>query len=313
MHRTTLASIACVLLVTAIPAQRAAAWHEIEHGGIVAAAAIVLDREPRRVKHPIPRFFIDGLPGDAAQCSVDPDIFKLRKLEQLDHAEFPEHFFDLEYLDGEALPPLRYDYYHWCYRRGLDPRHIGTLPYAVTEWAQKLTMAFAEHRARPRDNAIQRKCLVYAGLLAHYAADLAQPLHTTVHYDGRVDQVGDPSPKTGIHMKADALLRKLDGDFVDLTRDLEPASFGNLFDAVVAELRASHRQVERLYELQDAIDAAGETITDEALEAFAVDRLRAAVRFTASLYRTAWAKSHGVSPPDWLDRDTLTDKAQRKS
>jgi len=74
---------------------------------------------------------------------------------------------------------------------------------------------------------------------------------------------------------------------------------------VVKELHVSHSKVGRVYELEDRIRAVDQTITDPELEKFAIDRLHHAVRFTASLYQTAWIKSHDVGPPDWLDRDTL--------
>ena len=62
-----------------------------------------------------------------------------------------------------------------------------TLPYSIAEWTQRLTIAFAEHRNDPENPHVRAKCLVFAGILSHYAADLHMPLHTSIHWDGRDD------------------------------------------------------------------------------------------------------------------------------
>ncbi len=87
------------------------------------------------------------------------------------------------------------------------------------------------------------KCLVYAGRLAHYAADLEQPLHTTVDYDGRTQAAKDAknktfkSPHTGIHTKVDALPTKMPYD--QLFKDPLPApqARDDVFALVQEELR----------------------------------------------------------------------------
>ena len=65
-------------------------------------------------------------------------------------------------------------------------------------------LAFAEYRERSGDEAVQAKILYIAGVLSHYTGDASQPLHCTVHHDGRVEPDGT-SPGTGIYLKMDAL------------------------------------------------------------------------------------------------------------
>ena len=81
---------------------------------------------------------------------------------------------------------------------------LGLLPYAIAETTYMLSLALAEHHRWPDNQAIQSKCLVYAGLLSHYAEDACMPLHATVHWDGRVLPNGQ-SPRTGIHSRVDGL------------------------------------------------------------------------------------------------------------
>ena len=57
----------------------------------------------------------------------------------------------------------------------------------------RLKAAFLEYRqqlAAPQSTAaVQRAIIFYAGWLGHYVADGSQPLHTTIQYNGLVEQV----------------------------------------------------------------------------------------------------------------------------
>ena len=271
-------------------------WHEKEHTRATQLAARLLPSD-------MPAFFVAGVPDHAAHVCLDTDIFKSRSLPELYAAEHPEHYIDLEMLRGQKLPGDRYAFIALCHRMGWEPQKVGTLPYAICEWTQRLQMAFAEHRRWPNDPVIQAKCLTYAGLLAHYAQDLCMPLHTSIHFDGRVAEPGDRTPRTGIHEKVDGLLRKLDATGAAIVADLEAGVFDDLRAGVVAELMRSHALVGRVYALEGVVpDQDAKSIDDAELEAFALERLRASVRFTASLYRTAWVKSADINVPGWIDR-----------
>jgi hypothetical protein len=280
----------------------------------------------------LPAFFVAGA-GTVAHASLDPDNFT-RPIapEALHKAESPEHFFDVdvESLAGEPLadaniPADRYAFIELCFARGLKPNRVGLLPYAVTEWTQRLTVALAEHRKYPGDPAIRAKCLLDAGMLSHYAADLCQPLHVTIHYDGRSGPDGK-SPRSGIHAKVDALLGKLTPDAnaapatsanptvtispddvapiaTALLADVHPAAFGVVLPAVMAEIRRSAALVDRVYELEKQLPAETDPIAPgSAVEKFTTDRMRAATGFIASLYVTAWRDSAAIELPWWYRR-----------
>ncbi|KKL90411.1 hypothetical protein LCGC14_1904960 [marine sediment metagenome] len=245
----------------------------------------------------MPTFFAAGA-DTIAHCAADPDLFRLRANPALRDAEVPTHFFDLELLGGAKPPAKRSAYVALCMDKEINPAKVGYLPYAIVEWTQRLTIAFAEHRKWPGNPRIRAKCLVYAGLLSHYAQDACQPLHTTIHYDGRAKADGS-SPRSGVHAKVDALLHKLKAT----GKAVKPAAYKDLFAAVIGQIRRSHKLVDRVYELADKLPAPDDPLpADSPVAAFAAERLSAAEQFTASLYLTAWTNSAKVELPDWHKR-----------
>jgi hypothetical protein len=120
------------------------------------------------VREQLPAFF-SRRAALIAHCSHDPDLFKDRSPPQSREQKAPEHYIDLELLDGTALPDTRRRYLKLLTRKKLDPTKVGMLPYAVAEWTDRRTVAFAQHRRWPKNAHIQTKCCVYAGILAHYA------------------------------------------------------------------------------------------------------------------------------------------------
>jgi len=283
-----------VLSAMFVSVRMADAWHDEGHFYTALAAV-------RNLPEDVPAFFRNGA-GSIAHNALDPDVFKVRSLPQLDHCEYPEHFLDIELLRGHDLPPKRYDYLKLCDELNVDPTKAGLLPYAITEWTQKLTMAFAEHRAHPDNPHIQNKCLVYAGILAHYAADLHMPLHTSIHWDGRAE-AGVPYVRTGIHNKVDALPTKVPYNELFAEPLPTPLTSRDVFGFTMAQLASSHKLVDRVYELEPDLPEWDNLapLQGEVLR-FTKERTRAAAAFTADLYLSAWRNSAQITLPRWLDR-----------
>jgi hypothetical protein len=170
----------------------------------------------------------------------------------------------------------------------------------VVEGSEQLAVCFAEHRRWPDDPSIHAKCLVYAGLLAHYAADLEQPLHTTIHHDGWALPTGDP-PFTGIHRRIDALFERARFDRARAVAGIAPEPIDDLWQAVRRELAASHALLDATYALEPAL-ATPEGLGDRRVVAFACERYGATARFLASLFAWAWRRSGEVELPFWLER-----------
>ena len=288
-----LAATMAGVLATAGPAW---GWHGKGHRKATRLAMASLPRE-------VPAFFRKGA-GQVIHGSEDPDLFRQPVIgEPVNSAERPDHYFDLEFLKGAELPPTSYEALAWCEKNHIQPAKLGFVPYSVAEWTQRLTVAFAEHRAWPKNPYIQQKALVYAGLLAHYAQDLCQPLHTTIHYDGRMEKDGS-SPDSGIHLKMDAVLAKLPDAALPGIDPNTVTPLPKLFEGVVAELKASNRLVDRIYALEKQLPEAPEPVPAKGpVLALVQERMAAAARFTARLYVTAWRNSAGAELPPWHERE----------
>jgi len=276
-------------------ADAAYAWHAEGHD--MAAAAAV-----RALPDDVPGWFRENAAAVGRQ-SGEPDLFREKKAPELTVAEGPEHFIDLELLGGRDLPGDRYKYLALCNELKLNARYAGTLPYSVTEWEQKLMIAFAQHRRWPDDVHIRERCLVYAGILAHYSSDLCQPLHTTIHYDGRAD-ANNKSPRSGIHEKVDGLPTILvNPDTLRATPDAVKA-IDKVFPAVVTEIRKCNAMVDKVYEMEADLPAvrADPAGVKDHVRAFTQERMEASAAFTASLILTAWRDSANIEVPEWAVR-----------
>lgn len=286
--------LAVCLAVFALPAS---AWWPKGHS-IVAEAAV------RALPVEVPAFFRAGS-GAVAHLSQDPDVAKNPGAPNARDDEEPEHYLDFELLGGRTLPPTRYAFHTLCVEAKLDAKDIGLLPYAVTGWTERLAVAFAEHRKWPEDPHIRTKCLFYAGILAHYSGDLSQPLHCTIHYNGRARPDGT-SPRTGIHERVDSLIERVSLKAEELAKDQRAVAYPQIMPAVIEEIHQSRALIDRVYELEPQLPPRGDGAvhwkpTPE-VAAFTLERARSSVRFTASLYLTAWRKSAAIRLPPWLER-----------
>jgi hypothetical protein len=299
--RSSTAVALCLLVFATTGAQ---AWWPQGHSILSEAAVRALPQE-------VPAFFRGGA-GMIAHATQDPDVSKNRDAPLVSDREAPEHYIDLEMLDGRALPPTRHEFLKLCGEMKLDPKNVGYLPYAIAEWTERLSIAFAEHRRYPDNPYIKNKCLVYAGFLAHYAQDLCMPLHTTIHHDGRAMPDGS-SPKTGIHTKVDSLIEKLQMQPAALAKNQGVAAVPALLPAIVQELQQSRSRINVTYSLESQLPPEnGAWTATPQVKAFADERAREATRFTASLFLTAWRNSAKIKLPQWLKREppatTVKDK-----
>lgn len=282
------------LSLFAVPAQ---AWHQQGHEAISRAAAQALPDFT-------PVFLREGAQ-TIAHCSIDPDLARTKPMVQLGAAMSPNHYFDLERVDVLQLPADRYKFIESLAVKKLAVRDVGLGLYAIVEARQQLAVALAEYRKWPQNKAIQAKCLVYAGQLAHYAADMAQPLHTSIHFDGKADEQGK-SPHSGIHEKVDDLLRRLPSEMLKAPADYQPQALPQGLGAVLVYIQESHKLLEQVYELEPLLPDRKDDDAlklDPKVQAFAQDRFNAGVAFTASMIYSAWVDSETIELPAWLMRE----------
>jgi len=264
--------------------------------------AIVTRAAVRSLGDEMPAFFREG-EGMIAHSVKDPGVIKSRAVPQLHASEGPEHYLDLELLQGRDLPETRGEFVALCQELEANPKYVGFLAYSLAEWTQRLAVAFAEHRKWPENENVRTKALVYAGILAHYANDAGQPLHLTIHFDGRVGDDGKP-PHNGIHEKVDGLIQGLKFTADDLTCEA-PAGCEDLMTGIMDMVNESREHIDTIYELEAALLADDPSEEDAAaIRALTLDRGQASARFTAVVFQTAWDISESVSLPSWIDRST---------
>lgn len=282
----SLMAVLAVLGVCAFP-RSGQAWWDKGHQMIATNAVAVLPNE-------MPAFFKDAK--DAlARLSAQPDNWKLFG-QELRRAESPEHYIDTEKLTDNPAKlgfyPDRYQALEAMYKKGDAPVGVGLLPYRLLEDVQKLRGAFAQYRKNPTDLSIQQEIVVYAGLLSHYAGDTSQPLHMTIHFDGRVDAQGTVIKGKGIH-------ERFEGPFVDKYIEapdfrplvVPPVVYTDLYQALRTAFSESFKEIDTVYRL----DEAGKLETpDEEAKTFVRKRLAHGSSFLASLWYTAWVSSADV-------------------
>ena len=289
MKRFSHAFVLCLFILTT----PALAWWGGGHDILTQASVKSLPDE-------MPEFFRSASAEKLiAHCAYDPDISKNRDMPHARIAEHGEHYFDLELIKENPIPADRDAFIKLCAEMGLEPSKVGFLPYTVAEWTQRLAIAFAEYRKWPDNPIIQYKCYVYAGFLGHYAEDMCQPLHLTMHFDGIVQKDGTKL-HGGIHEKVDAAIETLKLDPNELAKNQKIEPVDDLMLAIVKQIKAGHSLVDNVYDLAQDFQNLG-TPTQE-LQRFTKERSRESVRWTASLFLTAWKLSENLKLPGWLER-----------
>jgi hypothetical protein len=249
-----------------------------------------------------------------AYLGPEPDRWRGADEHALNNAQAPDHFIDLERIEGLGdLPPDRYEFYKLLYAKRAAtrdnpdqflPENVGLQPYITMEVYERLVIAFRQYRnlqgaaagESAHENAIEQDAIFYAAWLGHYAADGSQPLHTTINYDGWVE----PNPQgfttqKGLHWRfeTDFVNRNISaGDFAGLVG--APQQLADPFHDYVKYLWTSHYYVPQLYEIDKTggFNGAG---TPEALK-FTEQRMAAGAQMLLDLWYTAWLQSAQPEP-----------------
>jgi len=294
--RMAFGAVALVLLI----APCTWGWGEKGHRMVTRLAV-------RSLPHDMPLFFRRAV-WELEYLGYDPDRWRSPMEPTLNAANAPEHFINLERVPEGSFLPDRYQFLQRLVERGVirsdvTPASIGFLPYRIVELTELLRGQFRLWRRAPRRTVperaerrqIEQNILFIAGVLAHFVADGAQPLHTTVHYDGW-NTTFAPNPRgytteRGIHLR-------FENDFVnEAVRESDvrpllarPRRLGPLFEETMRYLRESHALLERLYEL-DRVGGFAPGSTHAEARRFAAERLAVAAHMLASLWYTAWVES----------------------
>lgn len=229
-------------------------------------------------------------------------------------AQFPDHFIDLERVDFlKDFPPSRFEFIRALYAQRLKlllndrireaedllPERVGFQPYIASEIYERLVVAFREYRmalAAQRSTApAERNVIFYMGWLGHYIGDAANPLHTTIHYNGWVGK--NPHGYTtdkNTHFKFESQFVHDNLTPADFEADVKaPQQIKNFFEEYLLYLRASHGEVIPLYELEKAGGFEGKG--NEKSRQFVAARLAIGAQKLVDAWYSAWLQS--AQPP----------------
>ena len=258
----------------------------------------------------VPPFFKGGVE-HIVYNGPEPDRWREKTEYSLKEAQEPDHFIDLERVEdlGE-LPEGRWEYVKLLYAKRARatenpddflPEKVGFQPYAALEVYGRLKVAFREYRkakaaGQPTADA-EANALFYAGWLGHYVADAANPLHTTIYYNGWVG--ANPNHYTTEHIHW-PLESKFIIDNLAFMSDLAPLvsapkPLENPFRDYIAYLEGSNKMVEPLYKLEKA-GAFTNGGTDEGKK-FMRARLAYGAQMLANMYYSAWVESEKMPEP----------------
>ncbi len=252
-----------------------------------------------------------GIPGflrtDAAieemeYLGPEPDRWRSRAEPELNAAQAPEHFINLEMADALGpLPRKRLDFEAKVFAAGLRPETVGLQPWETDELWERLKAAMREYRteaAAGRDTKpVEAAVIFYAGWLGHYVGDGSQPLHVSVQYNGWTGP--NPHGYTTEHK----IHTQFEGAFVaaniharEVQARMTPRQVvkGDMFDAYVAYLRHSANDVEKVYQFEKAggFTHAGSTASRD----FAAERIAAGASMLRDMIYTAWTDSADPVP-----------------
>jgi hypothetical protein len=292
---------ACLVVFSmlAISLAPAPAWWVKGHGLIAEAAA-------SRLPDDMPAFF-RAAGKQLNYLAGEPDRWKNPEAKYLRAGESPNHYIDLEDYEDKELPADRYKAFALLQKLHRSPEKAGVLPYALLENFERLSVAFRDFREvcdkekkakdegndaalkalEPVRQAIESKCIVYAGALAHYTGDASMPLHTTRDYDGRKGRDGNLVQK-GIHAKIDGFPETHGYTAQEISVGVNPKELEDVWQHVLKTIKESYTHIDRCYTIDK--DGGFEKPTAEVRE-FIMQRCQVGAQFTADMLYTAWKRS----------------------
>ena len=289
-----LAGVACLVAATPTPIPWGAYGHDI-----VSRAAV------RHLPAEMPEFF-RAAGAQLEYLGPEPDRWRSRELKEMDDAWEFDHYIDMENVpDGAMEASDRYEFIAALYAAGIDrpQQFVGFLPWRILELYQRLTTEFAIWRNMeegPERHFVEARVLNDAGILGHYAADAAQPHHTTIHFNGWARGVENPrgfSTSNDFHSRFESAFVEAHISYQDVAPEMgsSPMALENVREAIWDHVKASNASVERQYELEQEYGFDPEAPAPEELRAFVTRRLTAAAEMLRTLWWSAWVESEALA------------------
>ena len=301
-----------IALTLAVPA---GAWDAHGHRLITYLALDGLSADVGWLREPAARHRV-------AFQSSEADRWRGLRSEVLGHVNSPDHYLDAELMEEfgltlETLPRLRNEYLRAMiiskheHPERVSPYDVAKDPDRSKEWPGFALHAIAERYAKLRSALRQVRILeqlddparapqlvqsrenaiYHMGMLSHFVGDLAQPLHTTRHFNGWVGE--NPEGYTTdrrFHAYIDGGALTHHGltyaTIKPLVRYTIEVDAKDPWDDVLTYFRRSFALVEPLYRLER--DA---QLKQQPGKELISERLADASAMLAALYNAAWASS----------------------
>ena len=266
----------------------------------------------------INRLAIESLPADAPAflrapeavneveyLGPEPDRWRSPAEPELNAAQAPEHFIDMEYADVVGPLPRRrmqfinalaeYRAAHPAEAAVETPDKVGLQPWQTNEVWERLKAAFREYRAQTAAHAntkpVEAAILFYSGWLGHYVGDGSQPLHVSIQYNGWTGP--NPHGYTTdhlIHAQFETAFVGANIKAADVQPFLTPVHpLGDEFDDYLAYLRHTGTYVEQTYQLEKAGGFTGAGSAES--RKFTEERIAAGASMLRDMIYAAWVKS----------------------
>ncbi len=227
----------------------------------------------------------------------EPDRWRSKAEPELNAAQAPEHFIDLELADSLGpLPHKRLDFEAKAFAAGKNPSTIGLQPWETDEVWERLKSAMRDYRsisaAGGDTKPVEAAVIFYAGWLGHYVGDGAQPLHVTVQYNGWTGP--NPNGYTTdhqIHYQFETPFVAANVHAPEVQARMTPVKVidGDMFDAYMAYLRHTGTHVEKVYQLEKAGGFVGAGTAES--RDFTAERIAAGASMLRDMIYTAWIDS----------------------
>jgi hypothetical protein len=276
------------------------AWGDAGHRMIGEAAAISMPGST-------PEFFRKASK-QLAYLNPEPDRWKDRTERDIDRAleggTYSDHFMDTEMappavLEAALKAPNRFAYADTLRKAGVDAADFGYLPFRILELAQAIRVNFRNWRSAPDSVRpfIEARIIDDAGILGHYVADGANPLHASDQFNGwtRANPNGYATDKqTHGRFEGGYVAKQIRLADVMAKMDTNARVIPNFREAIIQYLRESNAQVVPLYEL-DKRSRFDSTTKAPENKAFTTDRLSAGAKMLRDIWWTAWVTSAPVT------------------
>ncbi|WP_188758102.1 S1/P1 nuclease [Edaphobacter acidisoli] len=290
---------AAVALLPLMLVQQGFAWGNDGHRMINWLAAKYLPTD-------VPAFLRNGGALDAMDyLGPEPDRWRNKAEAELNAAQAPDHFIDLEMADMVGtLPKERYDFIRALAKvqaehpeLALTPEKVGMQPWQVEEVYERLKVGFREYRklmaANEDTRPIELAITFYAAWLGHYVGDGSMPLHTTIQYNGwKGPNPNGYTTEHHIHSLFESTFVSANVKreaVVPLVAASQPKALDDEWTDYLTYLRHSNSLVEKTYQIEKAGGFAGAG-TPEGKE-FTVQCLADGAIELRDMIYTAWLRS----------------------